>query len=88
LPRREWQATPEVMTKYYNAHRRVGKIYHGDAVKFLKRKGIPVPPARSEYDPKNLFNQQFFNYWDSPKIEWDDVAFDIAYRRVAKAFSQ
>jgi hypothetical protein len=86
LPRVKWHATEEIQRRYFNVHRKVGKVYSSSATAFLKAKGIPIPPPRSEYDPIGLFSDQFFNYWVDQKVEWDNDAFDYAYRKVCKAF--
>lgn len=88
LPRRVWNATPDVKARYLRAHRSTGAVYDPAAVLFLRQEGLPIPKPRSEYCWKGLFNEQFFNYWDGTKAKWSEDAFRFAKRDLMSSYSK
>ncbi|GMK36925.1 MAG: RdRP [aquatic viral metagenome] len=78
--------TEVVRERLRRVHRKVGPVYLKPAVRWLEKKGYPVPPPRSTYSPELLFNEQFFNYFKSVKVVWDPRAFKLALRDLKRAF--
>lgn len=87
LPRRKWECDERLRSKYDSSNRKVGKVYDSSVILWMRKRGIPIPEARSEFFPEWMFNTQFFNYWEDGKATWDPAAFSYAKRQLARSYA-
>lgn len=86
MPCKPWTNGDHVASKMKQIHSKKGDVIDSAGAKWIDLEFDMKAEPRSAYEPSQLFNEQFTNYWDSREVRFDEAILRRVFSQAVKAF--